>query len=110
MAERDLSMTRAGGDLNWTEVLRPRQSSESVPIRDKHRDGGGGAFADFVRGWAGPGGNAESVMHLLIVDDHRVVREGVAAMAVQAFGAATRVEHAASLAEALAAVATHPGL
>lgn len=49
-------------------------------------------------------------MHLLIVDDHRVVREGVAAMAAQGFGEATRVDHAASLAEALEIVASHPGL
>jgi DNA-binding NarL/FixJ family response regulator len=47
-------------------------------------------------------------MHLLIVDDHRVVREGVAAMLMQGFGGATRVHHAPDLAEALRVVAAEP--
>ncbi|MBC9032440.1 response regulator transcription factor [Sphingomonas sp. JC676] len=47
-------------------------------------------------------------MHLLIVDDHRVVREGVAAMLMQGFGGATRVHHAPDLAEALRIVAEEP--
>lgn len=47
-------------------------------------------------------------MHLLIVDDHRVVREGVAAMLMQGFGNATRIHHAPNLVEALRIVAEHP--
>jgi DNA-binding NarL/FixJ family response regulator len=47
-------------------------------------------------------------MHLLIVDDHRVVREGVAAMLMQGLGDATRVHHAADLAEALRIVTDIP--
>ena len=47
-------------------------------------------------------------MHLLIVDDHRVVREGVAAMVIQGLGQATHVHHAADLTEALQTVADRP--
>ncbi len=46
-------------------------------------------------------------MQLLIVDDHRVVREGVSAMLTQGFGATMHVHHAPDLAEALRIVAEH---
>lgn len=46
-------------------------------------------------------------MHVLIVDDHRVVREGVAAMLMQGFGGTTRVHHAPTLGEALRLVVEH---
>lgn len=46
-------------------------------------------------------------MQLLIVDDHRVVREGVAAMLTQEFGGTIHVHHAPDLAEALRIVGEH---
>lgn len=51
--------------------------------------------------------NVTIPMQLLIVDDHRVVREGVAAMLMQGFGGTTHVHHAPNLATALRIVAEH---
>jgi two-component system nitrate/nitrite response regulator NarL len=49
-------------------------------------------------------------MQILIVDDHSVVRQGVAALMLQAFGPSTRIQHAVTLAAALEAAAANPGL
>lgn len=49
-------------------------------------------------------------MQILIVDDHSVVREGVAALMLQAFGASAVILQAASLAPALEAAVANPGL
>lgn len=49
-------------------------------------------------------------MQILIVDDHSVVREGVAALMLQAFGASTKILQAASLGPALETAAENPGL
>lgn len=49
-------------------------------------------------------------MQLLIVDDHGVVREGIAALLTQAFGSGTRIFHASSLSEALGVAAANPDI